>query len=248
MMLRPILLATMAMLGLTACGLQPFTEPASNPVIEEEIGSVQVIATTAPRRLAYIRKQAVQVSKPTPTDLATAKTVAGSSAQTTQAGTAQAAEVDRTAEPHPSIIHLGRFGGGAGEFCAEPSPDAIEAVAAAFGAAIEASNQAQAGVNQELAARFAREVATSTASMFRRSQGVQLYRDGAFFLCQAMMNGYIDAYEYRQALKYLRYDAVFLIEKELATDYWKSGGTLPSVQAPRLPDAPEEEGGGNEGG
>jgi hypothetical protein len=42
----------------------------------------------------------------------------------------------------------------------------------------------------------AKTFATTIATLFRRSQGVQLFRDGSFNLCEAYLNGAIDGPQY----------------------------------------------------
>lgn len=118
--------------------------------------------------------------------------------------------------------HLGRFGGHDGEFCAEPSPDSIENLAAAFSLAASGSGTTPEGISKKIRGGFSSTVATATAAIFRRTQGLQLYRDGAFLLCQAMMNGYMEANEYLKALELLRLSAVNLIEIEIVSDAWKA--------------------------
>lgn len=73
--------------------------------------------------------------------------------------------------------------------CAEPSPDAIESIAASFGAEADVKISDPTGAEQSAKAAFARGVATSAGALTRRSQGVQFFRDGVFALCQGAMNG-----------------------------------------------------------
>ncbi len=202
------LLAVMpAFLPILGCGLQPFVQPKTNPVIEEGIGSVQTVATTAERRLAYVRRADVKIAP---------VRVSAVDAESARLPSRQ------VGEPNPNRILLGRFGGKEGEYCAEPSPDSIESLAAAFSLAASGSGTKLESMSAELRTDFAKTLATTAASIFRRTQGVQLYRDGAFLLCQAMMNGYMDAYEYRQALKFLRLDAVDLIKEEMKGKAWNT--------------------------
>lgn len=93
-------------------------------------------------------------------------------------------------------------------FCAEPSPDAADNVSHAISAALEASttgklSEAQIGVAQK--------VATSVRQLFQRSQGIQLYRDGNFMLCNSYLNGVI-----KDEAKYLaQQDKILQAAKEL---------------------------------
>ncbi len=202
---------------LSACGLQVFTEPTSNPLIEEKLASLDLVATTASRRMAYVRREKVENEPSAADNAAIADVRRALLAVGDEHG-------DSSQEPNPNVAHVGRYGGKIGEFCAEPSPDAVENVAAAFGAALEAAREEADGSKASISGQFSRQLATAVAAMFRRTQGIQFYRDGAFFLCQAMMNGYMDAYEYRLALKFLRDKSYNLILAEVQSDAWKTAG------------------------
>ena len=79
-----------------------------------------------------------------------------------------------------------------GKFCAEPSPDAAEALVATFKAAVDGNVTTANSVQGALKAELARSLATSIAALTKRSQGLQFFRDGVFALCQSRMNGFID--------------------------------------------------------
>jgi hypothetical protein len=96
--------------------------------------------------------------------------------------------------------------------CAEPPPDVGEAVAAAFSAYLQAEGsklpvEAKGGV--------ARASGTSIAQLTYRTQGLQLYRDGSFFLCNMYMNGVIKDKEYEVARKDLLAASIELIKQEI---------------------------------
>lgn len=211
--IQVVLLATVSVLFM-GCGLSPFVEPKSNPIIEDRVGAFRTMATTGERRIVLVRS--MKMSQ--------------------QIVNSKVAKTPVTKEEKEFASRLmGRFGGKTGEFCAEPSPDAIESLATAFGAAFSASSTLPDKSKKELQASLSRTLATSAASVFRRTQGIQLYRDGAFFLCQAMMNGYIDAAEYQYALFRLREDAVDLVKAEFATEAWKTEREIIVVPAPNAP-------------
>lgn len=98
-------------------------------------------------------------------------------------------------------------------FCAEPSPDAADNVSQAISAALEASvsgklDSAKIGV--------ANSVATSVRQLFMRSQGIQLFRDGNFMLCNAYLNGIIkDKEDYINQQNKLLAAAEALIKEEI---------------------------------
>jgi hypothetical protein len=71
--------------------------------------------------------------------------------------------------------------------CAEPPPDVADNLTSAFATALEGSN-GTVGAKAEISKAFA----STATQLFQRSQGVQLYRDGMYSLCQAYLNGIID--------------------------------------------------------
>lgn len=113
--------------------------------------------------------------------------------------------------------------------CAEPSPDAIEALAASVNASLDARDG-----ERSLEAERASAITTAASGLLKRSQGLQFYRDGIFALCQASMNGLRRKEDVRAlALAYqeLQKDAKELILAEIRSQGWNSVGT-PAVAAP----------------
>lgn len=121
-----------------------------------------------------------------------------------------------------------RLGGYRGEFCAEPPPEALEALVSTFGAKVNAGNG-----TKSLDGEFAKALATAVQSNFRRSQGIQYYRDVSFTLCTAMINGFIPAAEYIQQLYRIRTVAAELMKEEFRTGAWKTPVTQTVVE-PRV--------------
>lgn len=99
-------------------------------------------------------------------------------------------------------------------YCVEPSPDVsqelITQLAAEFG-------QGGLGLSGQLDAESGIE------SLFRRSQGVQLFRDGLFALCQAHHNGAVGADEYGLFIASLIERTSYLIALELAVSPARAG-------------------------
>ncbi len=92
-------------------------------------------------------------------------------------------------------------------YCSEPSPDVtadvLERMATRLGhgvTAVELESDARSGI----------------ASLFRRSQGVQLFRDGLFALCQAHHNGAVGSEDYGVFMHSLMERTSYLIALELA--------------------------------
>ncbi|MFY9261541.1 MAG: hypothetical protein WAO71_13655 [Gallionella sp.] len=75
--------------------------------------------------------------------------------------------------------------------CAEPPPDVAQNIASSIRALAEAAAKDTSGKSAGASAEFSKTLNTSVVSLFYRSQGVQLFRDGLFSLCQANMNGLI---------------------------------------------------------
>lgn len=113
------------------------------------------------------------------------------------------------------------------KFCAEPPADVAANIASSVRAAMEASVKGiMAGpVSPEVqaAGEFSRSLSATMMSLFYRSQGIQLFRDGLFNLCQARINGTISDAEYVKKHSELLDKAFVLILAE-----------LPNVQAARL--------------
>jgi len=221
-------------LVLSACGFSPFVEPKANPVIEDRSGAFSTLATTGERRIAFVRTKSLVSSPLDATQSARAVTELANRDKLINVATVPGSN------GHEFFAGrlVGRFGGKEGEFCAEPSPDAIESIATAFGAAFEASKTLPTNEALAVQAGISKTLSTASGALFRRTQGIQLYRDGAFFLCQAVMNGYIDAAEYQEALFKLRGDAVGLVEAEFETSTWNSDPKVDSIPAPTAPPAP----------
>lgn len=100
-------------------------------------------------------------------------------------------------------------------FCSEPSPDVAEAINSSIRAAVDASAKYGNGADIKVSGEIARQLATSINSIFTRTQGIQLFRDGSFALCQARMNGDIKDHEFAKRYDFLLDRAVELIKAEL---------------------------------
>lgn len=118
-------------------------------------------------------------------------------------------------------------------FCAEPSPDVAESISSSFKAALEAGAK-----NKDFDAKVAGELSKSFSSavsvLFRRSQGVQLYRDGAYVICQGMMNGEIKGERFSGMLEKLLATSSALIKEEITQiNQVKLEAALQDAQAAR---------------
>ena len=112
-------------------------------------------------------------------------------------------------------------------FCAEPSPDVADNLASSFASALEGSD-GTVTAKVELAKSFA----SSAKQLFKRSQGVQLYRDGMYSLCQNFINGAINKMELKQMQNDLLTESSKLIDKEIP---FLQNSTDDTVQTPDAP-------------
>jgi len=72
--------------------------------------------------------------------------------------------------------------------CAEPSPDALSAISAAF---------AGSGSSQEVSAQVSGSIAEVASNIGLRTQTIQLLRDGMYRSCEAYMNGALTKEEFK---------------------------------------------------
>lgn len=95
------------------------------------------------------------------------------------------------------------------KLCAEAPADAGAQFSQTFAAALSAAGAQPLGVEAKAG------LAVAMKQLFKRSQGVQLYRDGAFALCNLYLNGGMSQAQYFAELQELRKTAARLIEKEI---------------------------------
>ncbi len=139
----------------------------------------------------------------------------------------------------------------AGEYCAEPPPDAMVNTASQFAQALAAkikipdpktAGTAAEGSGQE---QFMQQIASVMSPLLRRSQGLQWARDNLSFVCNAHLNRAITRDEYLKKVTYIMEESKGLIEKEMATlpklDYTISGsiGSI-TITPPPAPVVPKE--------
>jgi hypothetical protein len=98
-----------------------------------------------------------------------------------------------------------------GRVCYEPPPDAAEAISANFTAALQASG----GQGGTAGASIGNSISTAVASLSKRSQGVILFRDYAFNLCVAYINGEIDGMGYMTAIQQIFHEILPIIQVEI---------------------------------
>jgi hypothetical protein len=120
-----------------------------------------------------------------------------------------------------------------GRFCSEPPPDAAENIANNLTLAVQAAvktPETEGSGRLELA----KQLATTVQSLFHRSQGLQLYRDGLYNLCIAWMNGVLKTQaDFTTRADALLTSAQTLITTELNNTNGVIGGP-PPVPGPQI--------------
>jgi hypothetical protein len=111
--------------------------------------------------------------------------------------------------------------------CAEASADVTDNLISTLGASLSASGPVSKSTG-EVSAGVSQALATTAQFLYKRTQGVQLYRDGMYHLCQARMNRYLNDDEYKEKSKILLEASVTLIEHEIPH-------LQPIVNAPPVP-------------
>lgn len=122
------------------------------------------------------------------------------------------------------------------KFCAEPPADAADNLSAALTAVAQAPSPGKAG---EAQLGLAQTLATTVKQLFRRSQGVQLYRDGTFALCNAYLNGAIGEKEFLERHTRLLEVVGPLIAAEIPEMYKAQAESQAEAKAPAAPASPE---------
>jgi len=106
--------------------------------------------------------------------------------------------------------------------CAEPSPDVSDNIASSLTAALSGKGLSAGNVSaSDITADIFRTLETTAQNLFKRSQGVQLYRDGMYNLCQARMNGIIDDAAFMTKAEELLKSSVELVRQEIPYLYQK---------------------------
>lgn len=120
------------------------------------------------------------------------------------------------------------------QYCAEPPPDVAQNISGALRATAEASG---GKLPAEVGAEFSKAYASTAQKLMNRSQGLQLYRDGMYFLCQGFFNGVIPKEEFKDKSISLLETVRDLIKLEITV----TGGNINSpnnAPAPPIPELP----------
>ena len=173
---------------LSGCALTDLTD--TRALINSNAGEIQTVATRADRRIAFIDRNWMWGEDRKRDNVAYRMTVA-----------VEPSEADQTLfesyQPH--------------HYCVEPSPDVSEDLLTELIGQLGAGRRhSDGGVG------FSRSVEAVTDPVFSRSQGVQLFRDGLFALCQAHHNGAVGGDSYGDFVGVLLERSSYLIALELA--------------------------------
>lgn len=121
--------------------------------------------------------------------------------------------------------------GETGTFCPEPPPDVGQSIADSLAASLAGSVTPPAGVPTATAdAAVASSFVSAISPLLQRSQGLQFFRDGMYYLCVARMNEFITADQFQRQSADLRTAAHGLVLHELDRP-------LPSAEAGSQPAA-----------
>jgi hypothetical protein len=112
-----------------------------------------------------------------------------------------------------------------GRYCAEPPPDVAQNILTSLQVAINASG---GKLPADVGAEFSRAAASTAQSLLSRSQGLQMYRDGMYYLCQRFMNGVINQERYDHEAKELLTQTTNLVREEVTGATGGAGNQTPS--------------------
>jgi hypothetical protein len=163
------------------------TEPSSNRAfVARKSGEIQAVATRADHRITFVDENWMWGEDRERENVAYRMTMSG-----------EPTAADQQLFDNYRAYH----------YCAEPSPDVGQDVLSRLTAGLSRGDiQVTAGLDAD----------SSIEALFRRSQGVQLFRDGLFALCQAHHNGAVGAEEYAGFIASLIERASYLIALEIA--------------------------------
>jgi hypothetical protein len=173
-------------LAFTVAACAAFTPPIEKPIISDNCRGLTTFAIIPSRRMVIVKP----FIKPSTSE--------------------NEAKFDTENEHKGRDIFLPKF------VCSEPVPDVSDNIASSFSAAITAKGQFDTNASAEIASNLAKVLGTTSVNLFKRTQGLQLYRDGMYNLCLAAMNNQINSpEEYNAAANLLLERAFYLIDKEI---------------------------------
>ncbi|MBK9948283.1 MAG: hypothetical protein IPP12_13995 [Nitrospira sp.] len=120
-------------------------------------------------------------------------------------------------------------------YCAEPPPDVAQNISSAlsFGAKATAGK-----LPADVEAEYTKALAVAAQRLMNRSQGLQLYRDGMYYLCQAFINEGVPVNEFMAQSASLLRTAEELIKHEITVSNGRINMAPADSTAPLLPETP----------
>ena len=163
------------------------TEASSNRAMVSQVtGEIQAVATRADRRISFVDENWMW----------------GEDRERENA----AYRMRMASTPNPADQYMFEQYR-AHHYCAEPSPDIT----------LDLISRLSTGAgNERLSLSAELDTAAAAQPLFRRSQGVALFRDGLFALCQAHHNGAVGSEDYGQFIESLIERTSYLVALELA--------------------------------
>ena len=114
--------------------------------------------------------------------------------------------------------------------CSEPAPDAIGTIATSLAAKLSAeAENPTTGTGAKGSGSLDTSTQTAITQLFQRSQGVQVLRDGMFRLCEAHLNGALDAATYRLSVVSLISTLNYVVPMELCAVMVSKGNSTPQI-------------------
>ena len=120
--------------------------------------------------------------------------------------------------------------------CTEPPPDASENVTSEIAVAMTLAATKTTAEKLSATANMSSALATLSKRLYKRAHGIQLYRDGAHYLCQRYLNA---AFDDKKALNDA-YDKLLDVSSSLILEEIKSMPLTPNGE-PETPDALQTE-------
>ncbi len=101
------------------------------------------------------------------------------------------------------------------KICGEPPPDVSDNIASELSLALSANGEFADKGSAGFASELARTLNTTAVLLFKRTQGLQLFRDGMYHLCLAKMNDFVNEVYYQELARTLLEQSVRLISEEI---------------------------------
>lgn len=120
-------------------------------------------------------------------------------------------------------------------YCAEPPPDVAQNISSALSFGVKAT----AGkLPADVEAEYTKALAVAAQRLMNRSQGLQLYRDGMYYLCQAFINEGVSVDGFVKQSESLLKTSEDLIRHEITISNGRINMSPSDSTPPSLPETP----------